>query len=476
MKKAFEWTLKKLRALFTRLGSFIFGSYKGEDTDQIRGQDRLNRAAITGSSGIISNGITVGVSLISIPIAVNYLGANQYGIWLTISSLLSWLAISDMGFGGMALVNTLSEARGSDNNRMARELISTAFACLCAISIFLFLVFVISFPFVPWSSVFNASDFISVTELHQAVVIAFILFVLMFPTSILNAIYLGFQEGYYANGWSIAGSFVSLLAIILAVVLDGGLSLLIVAISGSRLVVFAIALFHLFYLKHPSIRPDFRMVTQQAFFRLFPLGWKYLFQQLAGVVMFQSQPMLITHYLGPAYVSIYIIGQKILSLPVQLVQFYTFPLIPGYGEAKIRGDWHWIWSTLRKSSLFSGIFVLATVIPIAVVCPILIEYWVGEALVPSQFFIAFFSCYVFINALVTPTAVFFTGIEWVGSQAIMALLNGAVTIVLAVILLPILGLSGMALSMGIGLLVVNGSGQWLLLRFAKRKFVRIQSN
>ncbi|KAB2880970.1 oligosaccharide flippase family protein [bacterium] len=476
MKKAFEWALRKLRAIFTKLGSFIFGSYQSEHTDRNRGQDRLNRAAITGSSGIIANGITIGVSLISIPIAVNYLGANQYGVWLTISSLLSWLAISDMGFGGMALVNTLSEARGCDDYRMARELISTSFAGLCAISAILFLMFVLSFPFVPWSSVFNASEFITQRELHQAIVIAFILFVLMFPTSILNAVYLGFQEGYYANGWSIAGSFVSLLAIIMAVVADGGLSLLIVAISGSRLAVFGIALLHLFYVKHPSIRPDFRMVTGKAFYRLFPLGWKYLFQQLAGVVMFQSQPMLITHYLGPAYVSIYIIGQKILSLPLQLVQFYTFPLIPGYGEAKICGDWRWIWSTLRKSSLFSGIFVLATIIPIALLCPIIIEYWVGASLVPSRFFIAFFSCYVFINALVTPTAVFFTGIEWVGSQAIMALLNGGVTIVLAVILLPILGLSGMALSMGIGLLAINGSGQWLLFRFAKRKFVRMQSN
>lgn len=476
MKKAFEWALRKLRILFTRFGSLIFGTYHGDDPNHYRGQDRLNRAAITGSSSIIANGIIVVVSFISIPIAVKYLGAVQYGIWMTISSLLSWLAISDMGFSGMALVNTLSEAKGRDSHELARELISTAFAGLCAISGLLFLIFMVFFSFIPWPSVFNTSDLIGISELHQAVIIAFVLFVLTFPTSILNAIYLGFQEGYFANVWSIVASIMSLVAIIVAVWLDGGLSMLIIAISGSRLLVYAIAIIHLFYIKHPSLRPNLNLVSRKAFERLFPLGWKYLFQQLAGVIMFQSQPMLITHYLGPAQVSIYVIAQKVISLPVQLVQFYTVPLIPGYGEAKIRGDWPWIWSTLRKSTLFSSIFVVISTIPIAILCPIIIEYWVGPSLVPSEVFIVFFSCYVFINALVTPTAVFFSGIAWVGYQAIMALVNGCVTIGLAVVLLPILGLNGMALSMGVGLLSVNGIGQLILFRHAKKKFWDHQLN
>lgn len=471
MKQIIEWIFLKFKPTFARFNSFIFGSYKGRDISQIRGQDRLDRAAITGSSSIVSNGITIAVSLVTIPLTVNYLGATHYGIWLTISSLLSWLAISDMGFGGMALVNTLSEARGQEDERLQRELISTAFTGLCVISGMIFLLFLSSFTFIPWSSVFNTSDSIGLYELHTAILIAFVLFAFMFPTSILNAIYLGFQEGYIANLWSIAGSLVSLLAVIVAVQLEGGLPLLILAVSGTRLMVYGIAILHLFFKAHPAVRPDFHCVSRRAFHRLFPLGWKYLFQQIAGVVMFQSQPMLITHYLGPAQVSVYIITQRILSLPAQLVQFYTYPLIPGYGEAKIRGDWSWVWNTLRRSTRSSSMFALITVVPMAFLCPVIIQYWVGQPLVPSILFIIFFSIYVFINATVTPTAVFFSGMAWVGSQAIIALLNGALTIGVAVLLMPILDLSGLALAMVIGLLTVNGIGQWILLRLAKKRLM-----
>ena len=46
---------------------------------------------------------------------VHYLGAERYGVWLTISSLLLWVALTDFGLAGNALVDVLSEAVGNDD-------------------------------------------------------------------------------------------------------------------------------------------------------------------------------------------------------------------------------------------------------------------------------------------------------------------------------------------------------------------------
>ena len=49
------------------------------------------------------------------PLTVHYLGAERYGVWLTISSLLTWMSMTDFGLAGNALVNVLAEASGKDD-------------------------------------------------------------------------------------------------------------------------------------------------------------------------------------------------------------------------------------------------------------------------------------------------------------------------------------------------------------------------
>ena len=50
------------------------------------------------------------VSLMAIvPVTLNYLGKTEYGIWLTLASILSWLINLDFGLGN-GLRNKLAEA------------------------------------------------------------------------------------------------------------------------------------------------------------------------------------------------------------------------------------------------------------------------------------------------------------------------------------------------------------------------------
>src|SRR5438034_11524886 len=74
------------------------------------GPERYRRAGMTASTSYIAKVLTLLMGFVSVPLTVDYLGAERYGVWLTISSLLLWVALTDFGLAGNALVNVLSEA------------------------------------------------------------------------------------------------------------------------------------------------------------------------------------------------------------------------------------------------------------------------------------------------------------------------------------------------------------------------------
>src|SRR5215471_17509807 len=85
------------------------------------GRERYRRAGLTASTSYIAKALTVLMGFVSVPLTIGYLGAERYGVWLTISSLLMWVALTDFGLTGNALVNVLSEAIGRDDREAARN-------------------------------------------------------------------------------------------------------------------------------------------------------------------------------------------------------------------------------------------------------------------------------------------------------------------------------------------------------------------
>ena len=91
------------------------------------GRERYRRAGLTASASFISKALTIVISFVSVPLTVNYLGPERYGVWLTIGSLLTWMSMTDFGIAGNALVNLLADAHGKEDKRLAGQHASSAF-------------------------------------------------------------------------------------------------------------------------------------------------------------------------------------------------------------------------------------------------------------------------------------------------------------------------------------------------------------
>ena len=92
------------------------------------GNERIKKAVFTGLSTIGVKGVTVAAGLLSIPITSKYLGVERFGLWLTLSTLLTWVSVADLG-----LANSLTNVLASANELTERrESTRSCFKCFLA--------------------------------------------------------------------------------------------------------------------------------------------------------------------------------------------------------------------------------------------------------------------------------------------------------------------------------------------------------
>jgi O-antigen/teichoic acid export membrane protein len=178
-----------------------------------RGRERYRRAGITASTSFLSKALTIIISFASVPLTVHYLGAERYGVWLVISSLLTWMSLTDFGLAGNALVNLIAESSGKDDRQLARKYSASAFWALTAISIALAVTFLVTFHLILWRSVFQVSTRVSTQELERACALTLALFVLGLPLNMVTSVYNAYQDGFVSNLWSIVSNAFALVSL-----------------------------------------------------------------------------------------------------------------------------------------------------------------------------------------------------------------------------------------------------------------------
>ena len=411
------------------------------------GRERYRRAGLTASTSYIAKALTILMGFVSVPLTVHYLGAERYGVWLTISSLLLWVALTDFGLAGYALVNVLSEAIGNDDRESARHYAASAFWALVTIALVIGVVFVAAFHSIPWRAVFRVSDATPSQELESTCALVLTLFVINLPLSLLRSLYNAHQDGYLANLWGIAGSVVSLLGLIVVTRFHGGLPQLVFAISGVPAVVLLANTYHAFVRRYPWLAPAPSAVRWACIRRLLKLGGKYMIMQLAALGIYQSQAMIITQMLGPSQVVIFVVTYKVVTLPVDLAYMGTVPFLAAFGEAKARRDWNWIRGAYKNGTFASIGLGVPLAAALAVVAKPLILIWAGPSALPDPRLVLWLFVYTASGVCLMMSGVLLTGIERPDPLALSIILCAIGCVVLGVLFAPWWGLVGVAFAM-----------------------------
>jgi O-antigen/teichoic acid export membrane protein len=425
----------------------------------------MHRARWTALSSAVAVATTMAVGLVSLPLTVSYLGPERYGIWVTLNSLLAWMALLDLGMSGNALINALSEAIGRDDILATRRLVATAFWSLIALSVLCGVTVVVVAPLIDLPATFNVSSAIGRAELYGGLGVVLLAFMVGQPAQVALGVWYGTQRGYVANAVSVLSSIAALAGLLSVTSRQGDLSALALAVSGPRVAVTVMAAIYTFAVAHPEFAPSLGCLSRTAFRKLWDLGMPYGAAQLAGAGMLQSQPLILTSLAGPVEAGAFYVAQRVLTLPVLLAQLMTAPFLPAFGEAASRGDLEWIRITHRDLTRRTVWATSLAGTPLWICAPYAIDRWVAPGLSPSALMVILLAAYVLVQALAVPHSVLLYALQRVWGQARIAIITALVTVGLGVVLVLRLGTTGLAYAMLIAM-VMNLIGQHRALRAA----------
>lgn len=111
----------------------------------------LLKNLLSGTVGKVSN---IAIKFLQVPILISALGAEEYGLWLLISSFPSWLSLANLGFGSVA-GNEISMAISAGENNRAVRIYSTTIALVSIIAFICSIIVIIVIPIVPWTKIMN---------------------------------------------------------------------------------------------------------------------------------------------------------------------------------------------------------------------------------------------------------------------------------------------------------------------------------
>jgi O-antigen/teichoic acid export membrane protein len=405
------------------------------------------------STALAARGVALLTGLVMVPLTIGYLGSERYGAWVTISSTLSWLYVADLGLGN-GLTSALSEAYGQRRADLAQHHVATAFWILAGIAAVCGLLFAAIFPHLDWAAVLNVHTPEARAEVAGAVAVAVALYLAAFPLGVIDRVYAAFQEGAIANLWSALASLAALGAVAFTTRTAGGMVALVLALSGGRLAVQLASGAWLFRRDHPELRPAPSAFQPGSLSRLTNTGGLFFIIQMAGLILFNTDNLIIAQVLGAERVTPYAVTWALFTLP-SMAFTLAFPYLwPAYAEAFARKDSAWIRRTFRKSVVVSLTVGLALAVPLVVFGRPLIGIWAGKSAVPPFSLLVWMGIWSLIVAGINPVACLLNSAGHVKGQAIFASLSTAVNVGLSVYWARRYGISGVIAATVVSYLVV----------------------
>lgn len=394
----------------------------------------------------IIRGISIAISFLYVPILINQLDTTNYGIWLTLTSIISWCSFLDIGLGH-GLRNLLAEAIAKDEKQKIRSLVGTAYATLSIIIVCIIPLIAVIFPLFNWSKILNAPTDMSY-ELMLLSVITIICFFIQFVLRLINSILFALQKPAYS-------SFIALIAQLFAFIIVYILSLqnqkYSLLIYGSIISVVPVVITFLFsiylfqtklsFLSFKSKDINFLLTKQ-----LFKLGFKFFFIQFTAIMLFQSNNLILAHIAEPSKVADFNIAYKYIGIISMLFSIIITPIWSATTDAFHKQDFQWITKTIKT---LKKIFLLFSIIGVVLVLisDFIYKIWLGETIKADYgvlllilgYYISSMWCGIYCNIL--------NGIGKVKLQFYITFIEALIHIPLAIFLGKIYGIYGVLISM-----------------------------
>jgi len=429
-----------LKSIRDTIGLLRFTAFE-TDTEVGRSQERHRHIAWTTVTAAAAKGVALAAMLISVPLTLGYLGPERFGLWMTVVAVVAMLGFADFGLGN-GILNTVSHASGRNDFETIHKSVSNAIIMLASVGTLILTLFLIVHQHVPWPAVFNVKTETAAIESGVVIFVLVVCFVITLPLSATQKIQLGLQQGYWGNLWEAVGSVAGLLGMVVAISLDAGLPWIALSIAGAPLIFRAVNTLVFFGYQESALRPRLGHFDLDVIRRLVRTGFLFFVLQLAIIVGFQSDNIIIARIVGVEAVAGYDVALKLSTLPAMFIGLVVVAQWPAYGEALTRGDSDWIRHTFIRTLRLSLLFAVPFALILLVWGDSLIRIWAGPEVVPSMALLIGITVWSVLLVLGTVIAALLNGLHVVKFQAINASLMATANILISIYLVGKIGVAG----------------------------------
>lgn len=382
-------------------------------------------------------GISILLSLIYVPVVLNYLGDYKYGVWATVLSVLSWISYFDLGIGN-GLRNRLSQALASENPKDdPKTLISSAYAILTLVVLVIAIVCGVGISLIDWSSLLSAWDIDE--NLVCIMEISFLGMCFSFILMLCNNVFYALQKAQIVNLMAVFQQAVMLLSVILLSFTntDDLIAVAILYVFSNVLVYGGFSAF--IFVKNRVIAPSFKYIDRSVANDLGGLGLKFFVAQIAALVLFTTDNLIISNLFGPEQVTVYSTANKVFTVIISLFAALVVPLWSKTTVDYARGEIGEIRSTIGEMLKLYCLAALGTVL-LAVLFKPLVALWLGRDLGFAWSLILMMGLYAIVYMWNTIWSQVINGLTLVNFMVVVACVQAVVNIPLSVVLATTCGL------------------------------------
>jgi len=396
--------------------------------------NKLGRTHLMFKNVILSfftkGGIAV-IGILMVPMMLQLLSKEEFGIWQTLSSMLGWLYFLDIGLSN-GFKNLFTQAIAEKQIEKANKFLSTTYAIIIFTSLFFVLVFECVNPFLDWGKILNFNQS-SIPNFPIIIQLVFLSFAFKLALSILNTA-LASNQQYSASTVIELITQICIIGFLYFLIQVKWPSLFMVAMISSVAPIVLLVLASVYYFNVGSLsayRPTWRNVDLVLSGQLFSKGVQFFFIQIAFVLMFTANNIIVAQLFGPEQVAELSVVSKYYSIPIMAFVIVLGPFWAGFTEAYYKNEISWVQITIKRLLAIWVLFLLLIWTMYWFFEPISI-FWLGNHFKASSKLVFYYAVFASVVTFNNIFSYFLNGIGKIRVQLIGAIFLGIISIPLSV--------------------------------------------
>jgi len=390
------------------------------------------------------------VPLIMLPLFVRFLGAELYGTWVVILSVLTYVGLAELGFW-QAFGNRAAEMVAAGRRTEIAHLVSTAFFAYAALAVLLIALFEGAGPAL-WGRLFGAGAQDSAFTAFAAV---FVLSALALPFKTYAMLLRSFERVDREQRIGLWSNLARSVAMALALV--AGFQLVaIAAIHGLAILAAGLAAYVASIRITPEARPRLSRFSLATMRTLAKPGIAFWMLGVAYTLTFGLDNLVIGYVLGAEAVTSYAVPLRLVLVPMGIFAVGFASLWPTVTQHYARRNLDVLRRGFNLGLRLAILYGVASAIALWIAGPALIDWWVGPGVFPDRVTFGLQLALLVIQVLLIPADTVLMATSRHYGYAAMAVTEGALNLVLSLWWVHLFGLAGVVAGTVAARLLTNG--------------------